>query len=136
MFFLDGNESFYDEGKRMEVSQKVKSIVESLSDLSTEDKIRRINSILRNVEESIYEVEDDEDFTAYGALVMNIANSDGVTESFGMILSELDIPFEVVNFNETILTGIKVEDKIFAPQVENWCEKNSVDFESWKKAHV
>ena len=137
MFYLNGNnKSFYDERKRMETEKKVKEVSERCKQKQSFEAVQMINNMLKKVEESIYEVEESEDFTAYGALINGVANCDGITESFGMILSELNIPFEVVSFRDSNLTGIKVDNMIFAPQVEKWCENNDVDFESWKVNHI
>ena len=132
MFTLDGNEPFYNEGnEKKEIETEVKKFAQKIQT----NIVDRINSYLKNIGESTY-AEESEDYTAYGALIKNEANCDGIIEAFGAILTELQIQFQILKFTDSEFTGIKVNNKIYSPYVEKLCERNSVSFKEWVKDHM
>ena len=132
MFTLDGNEPFYNEGNaKKEIETEVKKFAQKIQT----NIVDRINSYLKNIGESTY-AEESEDYTAYGALIKNEANCDGIIEAFGAILTELQIQFQILKFTDSEFTGIKVNNKIYSPYVEKLCERNSVSFKEWVKDHM
>ena len=132
MFILNDNKSFYDEEKQNEIENEIKKITTTLQ----QNILEKINLHLKNVNESVYDVEETENFTAYGALVKNEANCDGIIEAFGAILTELKFQFQLLRFKDSEFTGIKVNDTIYSPYVEKLCERNSIDFKEWIKSHT
>ena len=131
LFILDDNESFYDSDKQKEIEKEIQKFSTTLQ----KNIITKINTYLKNVNESNYEVEEPENFTAYGALIKNEANCNGIIEAFGAILTELNFQFQIIDFKNSEFIGIKVNNTIYSPYVEKLCERNSINFEDWIKSH-
>ena len=124
---------FLNESGSYELEKEISTIVVGLK---SPEGINRL--LIENVSDSCYEDADDENSTAYGALVLHEADCEGFNKAFIMLLQRIgEKDYEVFYFrNIDNVSGIRMSDgRIFCPYIEKICKRSRVDFKEWIKNH-
>ena len=68
MFFMESNTLFYNAERKADTEREAQSIIDWCSGGNLEQKLQRINNILKKTERAVCDFDKQTDYTAYGAL--------------------------------------------------------------------